>query len=84
MFLSSPFKSAPNAIQQQLNFIKAPFLAKKKNYLPPDLIVIKWVTVQHIPRTFKYKDLHNEQNPPEILVQQVLDLWAVVFSGQLS
>ena len=35
----------------------------KKNYLPPDLIVIKWVTVQHIHRTFKYKDLHNEQNP---------------------
>ena len=33
---------------------------------------------------FKYKDLHNEQNPPEILVQQVLDLWAVVFSGKPS
>ena len=56
----------------------------KKNFLPPDLIVIKWVTVQHICRTFKYKDLHNEQNPHEILVQQVLDLWAVVFSSKPS
>ena len=82
--LKLPFQECTKCHTTTTELHQSSFFGQKKNYLPPDLIVIKWVTVQHIRRTFKYKDLHNEQNPPEILVQQVLDLWAVVFSGKPS
>ena len=82
--LKLPFQECTKCHTTTTELHQSSFFGQKKNYLPPDLIVIKWVTVQHICRTVKYKDLHNEQNPPEILVQQVLDLWAVVFSGKPS
>lgn len=74
MFLTSLFQECTKCHTTTTELHQSSFFGQKKTYLPPDLIVVKWVTVQHIRRTFKYKDLPKEQNPHKILVQQVLDL----------